>query len=232
VKDEKDAGEALDALVTAEVAPEEVISTRIIPNRSNSVDNGIAADDELCNWKFLCEGATYTPTSSDIGCSIKIEVTALNNSPGNNSVLAGPFYYYTDGVLIAAKLPKRSFASVNSNNSANNGNITSNSVRFRIVSYNTLAELYATKAIYGHCDPWVINWNYRKQLILQGLYDIQGDVVCLQEVQADHYESYLYPAMVKDGYEGLFKPKSRESMGLYGKVSADSLYMAHEYQCL
>lgn len=50
------------------------------------------------------------------------------------------------------------------------------------------------------------------------LYETQGDVVCLQEVQADHYEKFLYPAMVKDGYEGVFKQKSRESMGQYGKV--------------
>ena len=42
--------------------------------------------------------------------------------------------------------------------------------------------------------------------------------MCLQEVQADHFESNIYPFMVDLGYEGVFKQKSRESMGQYGKV--------------
>jgi mRNA deadenylase 3'-5' endonuclease subunit Ccr4 len=40
----------------------------------------------------------------------------------------------------------------------------------------------------------------------------------LQEVQADHYEAHMLPMMKDLGYDGLFKPKSRECTGLYGKV--------------
>ena len=42
--------------------------------------------------------------------------------------------------------------------------------------------------------------------------------MCLQEVQSDHYEQHLNPFMQTLGYEGIFKQKSRESMGVYGKV--------------
>ena len=48
---------------------------------------------------------------------------------------------------------------------------------------------------------------------------MQGDVVCLQEVQADHYEKHLNPFMNELGYDGMYKQKSREFMGQYGKVN-------------
>jgi CCR4-NOT transcription complex subunit 6 len=50
------------------------------------------------------------------------------------------------------------------------------------------------------------------------LEEAQADVVCLQEVQTDHYEQDINPLMQEMGYDGIFKQKSRESMGHYGKV--------------
>ena len=47
---------------------------------------------------------------------------------------------------------------------------------------------------------------------------MQGDIVCLQEVQMDHFEMHISPFMHELGFDGLFKCKSRESMGQYGKV--------------
>lgn len=56
-------------------------------------------------------------------------------------------------------------------------------------------------------------------MLMQELDEAQGDVVCLQEVQTDHFEQHLNPMMQERGYEGIFKQKTRESMGKYGKVS-------------
>ena len=50
------------------------------------------------------------------------------------------------------------------------------------------------------------------------------DIVCLQEVQADHYESHLYNAMHDAGYEGVYKQKTRQAMGLTGKVDGCALF--------
>jgi CCR4-NOT transcription complex subunit 6 len=50
------------------------------------------------------------------------------------------------------------------------------------------------------------------------LQEAQGDVVCLQELQFDHYEHYLLPFMFSLGYESIFTQKSRDSQGMYGKV--------------
>lgn len=49
-------------------------------------------------------------------------------------------------------------------------------------------------------------------------------MICLQEVQADHYESYVYSALSDAGYEGVYKQKTRASMGLAGKVDGCALF--------
>ena len=53
---------------------------------------------------------------------------------------------------------------------------------------------------------------------MQELDEAQGDIICLQEVQTDHYEQHLSPFMLDKGYDGIFKQKTRDSMGQYGKV--------------
>jgi CCR4-NOT transcription complex subunit 6 len=63
-----------------------------------------------------------------------------------------------------------------------------------------------------------LSWPYRRRLLFDELEEAQGDIVCLQEVQADHYETDINPFMVQLGYDGVFKQKSREGMGSYGKV--------------
>jgi CCR4-NOT transcription complex subunit 6 len=64
----------------------------------------------------------------------------------------------------------------------------------------------------------------RFQNIMREILDAAPDVVCLQEVQADHYEAHLYAAMSDQGYEGVYKQKTRQSMGLAGKVDGCALF--------
>jgi CCR4-NOT transcription complex subunit 6 len=71
---------------------------------------------------------------------------------------------------------------------------------------------------YPYCDSWSLSWAYRRAIILQELQDAQGDIVCLQEVQADHFEQHIQPFMAELGYQGIFKHKSRDIGDDYGKV--------------
>ncbi|RHY30748.1 hypothetical protein DYB32_006216 [Aphanomyces invadans] len=89
---------------------------------------------------------------------------------------------------------------------------------FRILSYNVLAEIYATRQMYPYCPMWALNWSFRKQLLQRELQLYNADILCLQEVQADHYKHHFQPMMAAWGYDGLFQKKTRESMGLEGKV--------------
>ena len=95
---------------------------------------------------------------------------------------------------------------------------------FRIVTYNVLAEIYATQQQYPYCDFWALGWDYRWGNIRRELKAIDGDLICLQEVQADHYDSHVYPWMSLNGYEGMYKQKTRDAMGLVGKVDGCALF--------
>lgn len=65
---------------------------------------------------------------------------------------------------------------------------------------------------------------YSFQNILREIIDASPDVICLQEVQADYYENHVYAAMSEHGYEGVYKQKTRQSMGMAGKVDGCALF--------
>lgn len=51
---------------------------------------------------------------------------------------------------------------------------------FRVLSYNVLAELYATRQLYPYCPMWVLSWNFRKELLKNELHSYNADILCLQ----------------------------------------------------
>ena len=48
--------------------------------------------------------------------------------------------------------------------------------------------------------------------------------MCLQEVQADHFENFLEPELAKYNYAGVYKCKTREFMGQYGKMDGCAIF--------
>lgn len=88
----------------------------------------------------------------------------------------------------------------------------------RVLSYNVLAEIYATGMVYPYCPGWALNSSYRQRLVLRELMEADADIICLQEVQKDHFESTFNPELSKMGYVGLYKQKNRLAMGVEGKV--------------
>jgi len=95
---------------------------------------------------------------------------------------------------------------------------------FRVLTYNVLAEIYATRQMYPYCPVWALSWSYRRELLRRELQSYNADILCLQEVQGDHYKNFLYPIMAEWGYEGWYLKKSRESMGLEGKVDGCAMF--------
>eukprot|EP00300_Choanocystis_sp_HF-7_P043220 c9822_g1_i1.p1 GENE.c9822_g1_i1~~c9822_g1_i1.p1 ORF type:complete len:395 (-),score=86.36 c9822_g1_i1:24-1208(-) len=75
--------------------------------------------------------------------------------------------------------------------------------------YNLLAPSYATPTMYPHCPSWALDWTYRSNLILRELRAFGADVICLQEVETEHFEIFFAPELAKDGFEGIHRPKSR-----------------------
>lgn len=52
------------------------------------------------------------------------------------------------------------------------------------MTYNVLANIYATPEQYGYVPGWALEWGYRKNVILDELLAFDCDFLCLQEVEA------------------------------------------------
>jgi CCR4-NOT transcription complex subunit 6 len=91
--------------------------------------------------------------------------------------------------------------------------------KFKVFSYNVLAESYASADRYYYCPSWALDWNFRKQGILKEMLSYDCDILCLQEVEVGQYGSFFQPSMEKAGYSAVFLPKSRaRTMGDYSSV--------------
>lgn len=51
---------------------------------------------------------------------------------------------------------------------------------FTLLTYNILAEKYATSQMYGYVPSWALVWEYRKQMILHEVLSYDADIICLQ----------------------------------------------------
>ena len=166
-------------------------------------------------WTEISNNQIYLPTSDDIGRKLKLEVGAYSMETGE---LLMHRVVKTDLVLTRAPDPAKRNLITAKTSGPRGGD------RFRIVTYNILAEIYATQQQYPYCDLWALSWEFRFQNILREIIDACPDVICLQEVQADHYETHLYNALSENGFEGVYKQKTRASMGLAGKVDGCALF--------
>ncbi len=172
-------------------------------------------DQQVEEWVEISNNQIYVPTKDDIGRKLKLEAGAYSIDTGE---LLMHRVIKTDLVLSRAPDPaKRNL--VTAKTSGPRGG-----ERFRVVTYNILAEIYATQQQYPYCDFWALSWDYRFQNIMREIIDACPDVICMQEVQADHYETHLYNALSEAGFEGVYKQKTRASMGLAGKVDGCALF--------
>jgi CCR4-NOT transcription complex subunit 6 len=177
-----------------------------------AIDSGSGGDP---NWIEISRDPIYVPTTDDVGHKLKIEAAAYSLETGE---LLMTRVIKTDVVLGRSPDPEpRTFITASA---ANKGS----GQRFRVVTYNLLAEIYATQQQYPSTDFWALSWEYRFGNLLREIEMANPDVICLQEIQADHYENHVYAQMSDAGYEGVYKQKTRQSMGLAGKVDGCALF--------
>ncbi|KAK9055437.1 hypothetical protein SSX86_026520 [Deinandra increscens subsp. villosa] len=157
-------------------------------------------------WFEVGRSKTYTPTAEDIGHVLKFEcvvVDAETKSPVGqaNTIL-------TSRVIPAPSPSPRRLISVTNADLA--GHLDTSSGTFSVLSYNVLCDSYATSDLYGYCPSWALSWPYRRQNLLREIVGYLADVVCLQEVQSDHFEEFFAPELDKHGYQALFKRRTAE----------------------
>ncbi|KAK5852605.1 hypothetical protein PBY51_006457 [Eleginops maclovinus] len=81
---------------------------------------------------------------------------------------------------------------------------------FSVMSYNILSQelLQDNAYLYRHCPPAVLPWEYRLPNLLAEIRQQDADILCLQEVQEDHYEKQIKPALQALGYQCEYKKRT------------------------
>nr|XP_025037768.1 protein angel homolog 1 isoform X1 [Pelodiscus sinensis] len=81
---------------------------------------------------------------------------------------------------------------------------------FRVMSYNILAQDLVEQSpdLYLHCQPDILDWSYRLPNLLQEIQHWDPDVLCLQEVQENHYCEQLEPTFRMMGFVCVYKRRT------------------------
>ncbi|NXG42984.1 ANGE1 protein, partial [Psilopogon haemacephalus] len=81
---------------------------------------------------------------------------------------------------------------------------------FRVMSYNILAQDLVEQGLdlYLHCHQDILSWNYRLPNLLQEIQHWDPDVLCLQEVQENHYWEQLEPTFKAMGFACFYKRRT------------------------
>ncbi|KAI8530890.1 hypothetical protein RHMOL_Rhmol11G0095200 [Rhododendron molle] len=80
--------------------------------------------------------------------------------------------------------------------------------KFRLVSYNILAQAYAKSEQFPHSPSPCRKWKTRSQAILTLLKGLEADFLCLQEV--DEYDSFYKGNLESHGYASVYIQRSRK----------------------
>ncbi|KAF8398544.1 hypothetical protein HHK36_017474 [Tetracentron sinense] len=134
-------------------------------------------------WFEVGRSKTYTPTADDIGHVLKFEcvgVDAETKLPVGhvNTIL-------TSRVIPAPSPSPRRLIPVNGVDVMGHLDSdcrTASSGTFTVLSYNILADVYATNEVYSYCPSWALSWPYRRQNLLREIVGYRADILCLQEV--------------------------------------------------
>lgn len=162
-------------------------------------------------WFEVGRSKTYTPSADDIGHVLKFECVVVDAE--TKQTVGHPMTLTTSRVIPAPTPTPRRMISVSGADVMGHldpdGRIASAGT-FTVVSYNILADAYATSDTYSYCPSWALSWPYRRQNLLREIVTYRADIVCLQEVQYDHFEEFFAPELDKHGYHALYKRKTSE----------------------
>uniref|UniRef100_A0A2P2M906 poly(A)-specific ribonuclease n=1 Tax=Rhizophora mucronata TaxID=61149 RepID=A0A2P2M906_RHIMU len=162
-------------------------------------------------WFEVGRSKTYTPSADDIGHVLKFECIVAD---AESKLLVGhPSILLTSRVIPAPSPTPRCLVPVSGvdlmGHLDSDARIASSGT-FTVLSYNILSDVYATSELYSYCPSWALSWPYRRQNLLREIVGYRADIVCLQEVQSDHYEEFFAPELDKHGYQALYKRKTME----------------------
>ena len=172
-------------------------------------------------WVVVSSALIYTPIPEDTECILCCEISSPTRKP---------IYLQTLPTFDASLYtpPLREMLSVfGALEHIQSG------MAVKVLNWNILADIFATEQMYEYCAPWALSWSYRKTLIIKQIAALDGDIVCLQEVQNDTFETDLRPAMESLGFDYVYAPKTRTMFtNKYTSEGAAIFYRASRFRKL
>ncbi|KAJ8920849.1 hypothetical protein NQ315_015641 [Exocentrus adspersus] len=168
-------------------------------NNTQSLFSWYKSTDKL-NWEKIGKGFRYKLGEDDTGYYIKLVCV-----PVSPLKVRGPRAHAVseDVVIHMGQLPTCPFERRHEFTREK-----CKGLKFRVVSYNILADRYARdNESYTYCPPKALAIEYRKQLILKELLGYKGDIICLQEVDDKQYKEYFKHQFTEAGYGSVFNRK-------------------------
>ncbi|XP_038693125.1 carbon catabolite repressor protein 4 homolog 1-like [Tripterygium wilfordii] len=162
-------------------------------------------------WFEIGHSKTYTPSADDIGHVLKFECVVVDVE---TKLPVG----YVNTILTSRVIPAPSpsprhlipVSGVDVLGHLDSDGRISSSGTFTVLSYNILSDAYAISEAYSYCPSWAFSWPYRRQNLLREIVGYRADIICLQEVQSDHFDEFFSPELEKHGYQALYKRKTNE----------------------
>lgn len=105
---------------------------------------------------------------------------------------------------------KKEQARVDGDSSDTQREDSSTTFDFSVMSYNILAQdlLEDNSHLYRHCQRRLLHWRFRFPNILKEIKHLDADILCLQEVQEDHYGAEIRPSLESLGYHCEYKMRT------------------------
>ncbi|XP_053214678.1 uncharacterized protein LOC128397924 isoform X1 [Panonychus citri] len=176
--------------------PELEFSTRIVTNPSGGRDLEI---------KFLNLSGSRQLSWPDNSPPVQHPLSPVTNYPSylNHQQESNSGFSINSYELNHTRPPQRPWISLGTPDRSRTTSI------FTVMCYNVLCDKYATRQMYGYCPKWAMKWEYRRGSILNEIRTYTADIISLQELETEQFYNYFLPELKRDGYDGIFSPKSR-----------------------
>ncbi|KAK6940159.1 Endonuclease/exonuclease/phosphatase [Dillenia turbinata] len=164
---------------------------------------------EGIEWMKVGSSQTYVPSVDDFGHRLRLESVVIDFA--SHGPLSPVNFMVIDPVITAPAPCPRCMIQIGHVKKYSDtifSGQTSKAKNFSVLSYNILSDLYVSNDRYAYCPSWALSWEYRRRNLLGEITGYGADILCLQEVQSDHFENFFKPELEKHGYSGVYKKKT------------------------
>ncbi|KAH8353432.1 hypothetical protein KR084_010939 [Drosophila pseudotakahashii] len=163
-------------------------------------------------WEICGEGFQYLVKPQDVGYHLKFTLT-----PRNEQGIDGPVMEKVANSAVQEAPGLCPFQ----NRHRYTPDYLSDSNEIRVVTYNLLADLYASSdyagsTLFSYCPSKYLQIDYRKPLFINEIIGYNSDLICLQEVDQRIFDFDLKEILEQPPYNfhGLMAPKGKCAEGV------------------